>query len=308
MHQLAAPLQNEEITRPGYGLSGHLNIFKKFNLKNYKAPFFQHHHNNSRSELLFQPGMREIFINTHWNREFESGVRRASLNHLTSRISSESIFVIWSSLASFLHSCDRQQEALAATITEGGSFPHWTQGQSDVKLSQHLASVNIFQIFKSSHFDIFGWQVLGHGSINLQSSFFACGGDSVTALRCAAVARQRGPGILELRSNIKWVLYTYMEVGTDISEHCLCMSMPITRLYYMCIHLHSIQIHVCVSTIHICSPCLANHDVEFWLPISTWFDLKTLLEAEYFGPVAAECQDLGTGRWGWKLKHGWLHL
>lgn len=98
--------------------------------------------------------------------------------------------------------------------------------------------------------------------------------------------------------------YTYMEVGTDISA----LPMPITRLYYMCIHLHSIQIHVCVSTIHICSPCLANHDVEFWIPISTWFDLKTLLEAEYFGPVAAECQDLGTGRWGWRLKHGWLHL
>lgn len=41
----------------------------------------------------------------------------------------------------------------------------------------------------------FGQQVLGNTSCSsLQSSFLACGGDSVTALRCAAAARQRGCG------------------------------------------------------------------------------------------------------------------
>ena len=41
----------------------------------------------------------------------------------------------------------------------------------------------------------FGQQVLGNASCSsLQSSFLACGGDSVTALRCAAAARQRGCG------------------------------------------------------------------------------------------------------------------
>lgn len=125
-------------------------------------------------------------------------------------------------------------------------------------------------MFKSSHFDIVGWQVLGDGSINLQSSFFACGGDSVTALRCAAVARQRGPGILELRSNIKWVLYPNMEVGTDISEHCLCQLLD----YIICVYIYIAYKFMYVSILfiyvhHVLLIMMLNFEYRFQ-PGLTW--------------------------------------
>eukprot|EP00434_Breviolum_minutum_P002080 symbB.v1.2.001840.t1/scaffold77.1/size347087/11 len=120
----------------------------------------------SATRILSSGGVQLHWIHEPLPRKAETQkVDRAQLLSQLRRDSSKRALTPVHQLAAPLQNEEitRQQEALAATITE----------------------------------------VLGHGSINLQSSFFACGGDSVTALRCAAVARQRGPGILELRSNIK---------------------------------------------------------------------------------------------------------